>query len=211
MLISKEETANILKQHGIIIEGALHVGAHECEEIDFYGMLGLKHTDIIWIEAITEKVNQMKSRGIPNIYEAVISDKDDKLVDFCRTNNDQSSSILPLGTHAEHYKHIYVTERTQKKTVTLDTFFAKENIDYTKMHIWNFDIQGAELQALRGAELALPFAKAIYLEVNVEEVYKGCALMSEIDTFLGERGFERVRTELVREGWGDALYLRKMG
>ncbi len=208
MLISKEETLKLLQENGIQIHGALHVGAHECEEMDFYSAAGLTEKSVVWIEAITEKVQQMKARGVPNMYEAVISDKDDEVVEFCRTNNDQSSSILPMGTHEAHYKHIYVTERSMKKTVTLDTFFAREGIDFTGLDFWNFDIQGAELKALKGAEQAIQFAKAIYLEVNSEEVYKGCALIHEIRDFLTSHGFKHVKSHMVAQGWGDALFVR---
>ncbi len=76
---------------------------------------------------------------------------------------------------------------------------------------WNFDIQGAELKALQGAEFILPFANALYLEVNVEELYKGCSLLPELDAYLADRGFQRVLTRIVQEGWGDALYVRISG
>ena len=35
----------------------LHIGAHECEELSFYNQLGLKEEDIIWVDAINEKVD----------------------------------------------------------------------------------------------------------------------------------------------------------
>jgi DNA-directed RNA polymerase len=78
-------------------------------------------------------------------------------------------------------------------------------------NFWNFDIQGAELLALKGAEESIKYAKALYLEVNTEEVYQGCALVGDLDTYLGERGFERVLTKMWDNGscgWGDALYVR---
>jgi hypothetical protein len=63
--------------------------------------------------------------------------------------------------------------------------------------------------ALKGATQSIQYAKAIYLEVNEKELYKGCAIISEVDDFLGKNGFLRVAT--FREpfvGWGDALYIR---
>jgi hypothetical protein len=73
---------------------------------------------------------------------------------------------------------------------------------------WNFDIQGAELFALKGANTAIKYAKAIYLEVNTEEVYKGCALIGELDNFLDKHNFKRVITKMTEYGWGDALYIK---
>ena len=49
----------------------------------------------------------------------------------------------------------------------------------------------------------------IYTEVNTEKVYKNCALMSEIDDFLKEKGFERKCEAIYKQyGWGDAFYMR---
>ena len=73
---------------------------------------------------------------------------------------------------------------------------------------WNFDIQGAELMALKGGTKAIEHAKVIYLEVNTEEVYKGCALISELDNFLDKYKFKRVITEMTEYGWGDAVYIK---
>ncbi len=75
----------------------------------------------------------------------------------------------------------------------------------------NFDIQGAEIKALKGAECVLPFANALYMEVNVEELYKGCGLLPEMDAYLKERGFDRVLTRMIPKGWDDALYIRLVG
>lgn len=211
MLISTEEIVAKLRERNIVVEGALHVGAHECEELGFYKAVGLVPEQVIWLDAMEDKVQQAKQRGIPNVFEAVVSDKDCEEVTFLRTNNGQSSSILPLGTHAQKYPQIHVVDRKQKRTITLDSFFIANTLDASKCTFWNFDIQGAELKALKGAECILPFATALYLEVNAEELYQGCALIPELDTYLKERGFERVLTKIVAEGWGDALYLRIKG
>jgi len=51
--------------------------------------------------------------------------------------------------------------------------------------------------------------KYIYTEVNTEQVYKDCAQLDEIDTFLKSHGFDRVKTRIYKQfGWGDALYMR---
>ena len=92
--------------------------------------------------------------------------------------------------------------------MTLDTFFQRQQLDPSQYDFWNFDIQGAEMLALKGAPKALRHAKALYLEVNTEEVYKGCAKMDELDAFLTPLGFKRVITEITPFGWGDALYVK---
>ena len=207
MLISFEEIVKILIENNIRIFGSFHIGAHECEEIQFYNKLGLKLEDVVWIDAMTSKVNEATQRGIPNVYNAVITDKDDEEIIFNVSNNVQSSSVLEFGTHSQEHPWVVYVDKINLKSITIDTFFERNNIDASKYNFWNFDIQGAELMALKGATQSIKYAKAIYLEVNEKELYKNCGLITEIDTFLLQYNFKRVLTNITQYGWGDALYI----
>jgi FkbM family methyltransferase len=209
MLISFQEIINILIENNIHIFGGFHIGAHECEEIEFYNKLGLKLEDVVWIDAMSSKVNEAIQRGIPNVYNAVITDKDDKEIIFNVSNNVQSSSVLEFGTHSREHPWVVYVNKINLKSITIDTFFKRNNIDASKYNFWNFDIQGAELMALKGATKSIKYAKAIYLEVNEKELYKNCGLITEIDTFLLQYNFKRVLTNITKHGWGDALYIKK--
>ena len=207
MLIGFEEIYKILLSKNINIIGCFHLGAHECEELTFYEKLGLKNDDVIWVEAITSKVVEAQQRGISNVYDAVITDKDDEEIVFNISNNVQSSSVLDFGTHSQEHPWVVYTQKINKKSITIDTFFERNNIDASKYNFWNFDIQGAELMALKGAVQSIKYVKAIYLEVNEKELYKNCGLITEIDTFLSNYNFKRVLTNITQHGWGDALYV----
>ena len=207
MLISFEEINNILLSKNIIITGSFHIGAHECEELSFYNKLGLKNQDVIWIDAIPSKVQEAINRGIPNVFNVVITDKNDEDVVFNISNNVQSSSVLEFGTHSKEHPWVVYVDKVKQKSITIDTFFERNNIDASKYNFWNFDIQGAELMALKGAIQSIKHAKALYLEVNEKELYKGCGLISEIDDFLSKYNFKRVLTNITQHGWGDALYI----
>jgi hypothetical protein len=208
MLIGFEEINNILLSHNIIINGALHIGAHDCEELDFYNSLGLMNNDIVWIDAIPDKVKQAIDRGIPNVYNAVITDKDDVEVTLNVSNNIQSSSILEFGTHSQEHPSIIYVDKIIQNSITVDSFFKRNNIDASHFNLWNFDIQGAELMALQGARESIFYADALYLEVNEKELYKNCALINEIDDFLSQYNFKRILTNMTHHGWGDALYCK---
>jgi FkbM family methyltransferase len=210
MLIDAAAVISTLKFFDVTVTGVLHVGAHECEERPFYHQLGLADNDIIWVDALESKVCQMSQR-IPNVYHAVITDKDGDEITFNVANNGQSSSVLEFGTHAQAHPSIRFVDRIKMTTTTLNTFLAKNNIDGTRLNFWNFDIQGAELLALKGAVNYLPYADALYLEVNEKELYTNCALISEIDSFLADFGFKRLSTIMTEHGWGDALYIKLKG
>jgi len=207
MLIPFETIQAKLNQYKINITGVLHLGAHECEELPFYNKMGVTNNDVIWMDAIPAKISEAKARGIPNLYHAVVTDKDDEDVDFHVSNNVQSSSILEFGTHSTEHPWVHYVNTLRQKSITLDTFVKRNSLDISKHNLWNFDIQGAELIALRGAIESIKFAKAMILEVNEKELYKGCGLVGEIDTFLAKYKFKRVYTMMTPHGWGDALYV----
>lgn len=208
MLISMQEVADILTKFGIKIHGVLHVGMHEAEELKSYQIIGVAPSNVVWIEALEDKVQECRQRLIPNVHQLVASDADNHIVTFHRTNNVQSSSMLDLGTHLQHHPHVHVVSSFQLSTTKLDTFLSKSVYDASKLNFWNLDIQGAELKALKGGISNLHHVKAIYTEVNTEEVYKGCALLPDVDHFLGLFGFIRVLTKMTEFNWGDALYIK---
>jgi hypothetical protein len=73
----------------------------------------------------------------------------------------------------------------------------------------NIDIQGAELQALTGARRILSETKVVYTEVSKKLIYREGTHIHDLDEFLKGFGFKRMTTRwIMREGWGDALYLK---
>jgi len=208
MLIDSAVIQTILDVTNTPINGVFHIGAHDCQELPCYNDWGVSSDNIVWVDALSSKIEQAKNRGIPNMYQAVITDKDDDTVIFHESNNEQSSSVLNLKTHLQEHPWVHYVNNTPMQTITVDTFFKRNNLDASKYSFWNFDIQGAELLALKGATESLKYATALYLEVNEKELYEDCALIENIDTFLREYGFQRMRTEMTRHGWGDALYIK---
>lgn len=208
MLFDPETVKKVLGN--IQIKGVLHVGAHDCEEMCFYKEhLGVSADNVYWIEAIPFKVEECKQKGFVNVFQAVISDHDDQEITFNISNNIQSSSLLEFNTHAIEHPGVYYTQKFVSTSITLDTFFKRNKIDPSQLNFWNLDIQGCELMALKGGISNIQYADVIYLEVNEKELYKECALIHEIDEFLGNHGFQRILTNMTVHGWGDAIYTRR--
>jgi FkbM family methyltransferase len=201
----------LVSKYHLNLTGVLHIGGHECEERGAYHQAGVSDANIVWLEGNPHLVSrQMKLDPNVKIFQALVTDTDDCLQDLMVTNNGQSSSILEFGTHSTDYPHIVETERMPLQTVTVDTFLLRHpELASIPINFINIDIQGAELKALRGASHLLPQCQALYLEVNTQEVYRGCALLPELDTFLKEYGFHRKELCMTGQGWGDALYLRE--
>lgn len=88
--------------------------------------------------------------------------------------------ILPEGASVKNDEEV--------ELVTIDNW-AQRNGDLA-IELMKFDIQGAELKALRGAVNTLQNSTLIvYTEISFNPLYEGSAIYSEIDLFLREHGF----------------------
>lgn len=207
MLISLTE---LLKKYQMELKGVIHGGAHECEEMAVYKQNGLDESKVIWFEANPSlKAKMEKINSKLRIYNYAITDETGKTIPFFVTNNFQSSSILPLQTHMKHHPTIKVKEKIEVSTIRIDDFLSREEDSIENYNLLNLDIQGAELMAIKGMGDLIENMEMLYLEVNEEHLYKGCALLPELDDYLLGKGFVRLDTKMTPHRWGDAFYLRR--
>ena len=197
---------SLVKKYNINFKGILHVGAHECEELNDYEIY-LSRDKILWVEALPDKVALCKKNHHNVLIEnAIVSDKVEK-VKFNVSNNGQSSSILDFGLHSHFHPHVHYIGYFEGETKLLKDIICNYNINYNFL---NFDIQGAELKALKGMSEYLNKVDYLYTEVNSDYVYKDCALIGELDDFLLKFNLHRVETKWCEDfRWGDAFYIRK--
>lgn len=204
MLIPIKDLVHIWK---VKPDSVLHVGAHMAEEESEYR----KHAwgPVTWIEAQPQLASELKEKLDPInnlVIEAAVWEKSGIEFDLKIASNSQSTSLLDFGTHSKTYPDITYVDNIKVKTVTLEEILPK-NIHLDFM---NLDIQGAELQALKGIGPRLTRVRWIYSEINSEEVYKSCTTLPELEAFLQDRGFIRLCTKWDHcKTWGDALFGRK--
>ena len=122
------------------------------------------------------------------------------------TQGEQSSSLLqPTGTRAE-FPFVDFSEQTIEVPVaTLDDWAAGAGI--AKVDFLWLDLQGFELNALKGAGRLLQGCSAIHCEVQNIELYAGAPLYPELRSWLGQRGFRPVFEAVFRRG-GNVLFAR---
>jgi FkbM family methyltransferase len=204
------DLAALCRRHGIAPRGIVHVGAHEGREFETYRGMGAH--DMLFIEANPAvfarlAANLAAAPGVVLANCAIAAQSGPVMLHV--TSSDQSSSILPLGRHRDYYPSIVETEAIIVEGKTVDALLAELRLAPERFNILNIDIQGAEIEALRGAADLLPHIAAINLEVNFEELYKGCAQVDELDDFLAVQGFRRVATTCPHHmSWGDGFYVR---
>ncbi len=120
-----------------------------------------------------------------------------------------SNSILSLKGHAEIFPDINPTGRVRVPARTLDSLLAERGLAGDAFNVAIVDVQGAELQVLRGATTQLARWDGLLVEVNFSELYQDCAQIEQIDDHLAGFGFARVMTmSPYKSNYGDAFYRR---
>ncbi len=191
---------------GVSPNGVLHVGAHEAEEADAY--LQQNFGRIIWVEAQKSLIPGIKKRVMGRgdlVLCGVAWSESGVLMDLKVTNNSQSTSVFDLAEHLDHYPEIVSVANVRVETSRLDELVPNgEKFDFL-----NLDIQGAELEAIKGLGTLIGNVRWIYTEINRRQLYEGIPLIGELDRYLGDLGFVRCAAVWTHAGWGDALYVRE--
>lgn len=218
MLIEFAQCNQLIRAlHGAAVKNVCHVGAHVGEEAAAYASNQVEQ--VIWFEAnetllprLSQNIAQFS--GMQQFIAPYALFHENAQLDFHVTNNFQSSSLFEIDKHAQYYPGITVQETKPVQAYRLDSLFELQPpyLPWTDVEFMNIDTQGAELAVLKGMGRYLDQAsmKGIYLEVNSESLYKGIPLLPEIDSFLAEHGYCRVRTAWTQQGWGDAFYIKAL-
>ena len=160
------------------------------------------------------------------IYPYALSENSQRLPLNLTKNRGCSSLYKPNYKFLKHYSdwdRFDVEDIVMVQTTSLDSLYKKSkisNVDFIKI-----DVQGAELDILRGAEICLKEnILGIEVEVEFHHMYEGQPLFSDVDSFI--RGHLKLQLQDLRKTYwkypegisvgttkgqlifGDALYFR---
>jgi len=168
-----------LAERGLQPRHVVDVGA-------FHGDWSLMMARKIWPEAqITMlEANREKSTILESVAERigariafeVLGPEDGREVVFHVMES--GSSVLPENSPLARREEVRHARR-------LDTLLKADQPDFIKL-----DVQGYELEVLRGAPKILSHAQAVLLEVSLIETNHGAPLMVEVVGFMAEHGFD---------------------
>lgn len=188
------------------ISGVIHIGAHYGEEVESYLNQGIK--DIVLFEPLLENFDIIE-KNVSNLnaniigHQVALGNENKNIQMNLASNNLESSSILKPKLHLIQHGHITFNGTEEVEMKKLDDF------NYQTYNFINMDVQGYELEVLKGATETLKFVDYVYCEVNRDEVYEGNAMIEDIDNFLQQYNMKRVETSWWDDGnWGDALYIK---
>lgn len=200
------ELSGLIKKYNMNISGVIHIGAHYGEEVSNYVNLGID--DIVLFEPLKENFEILKnnvSDSSANIigHCVALGNKNQNVNMFLSSNNLESSSVLKPKIHLDLHPEVIFSGEETVEMKRLDGFLFK-NYNFI-----NIDVQGYEMEVLKGAEKTLENIDYLYCEVNRNEVYEGNAYIEEIDNYLLNYNMRRVETFWWYDGpWGDALYIK---
>lgn len=105
------------------------------------------------------------------------------------TESRVSNSFLPpdLATWERIDYKTGAVEMVEVPITSLDRFSAEH--DLGEIHLLKIDVQGFELEVLRGATATLPQINHIFVESGIQRLYAGAPRFSDIFNFLADRGF----------------------
>lgn len=191
-------------QYNLKIHGVIHVGGHWGEEIASYIANGIEQIAIF--EPLPENVTRLKAEAGKyqkniSVYETALGAITGQHLMHVSSNNALSSSLLLPKKHLSQYPDVVFNSQTIVNISTLDSF------QLNGFNFLNMDVQGYELEVLKGSENTLKGIDYIYTEVNRDELYENNAFIEEIDNFLDN--YTRVATDWSGNTWGDALYIKK--
>ena len=195
------------KKYNMDVKGIIHIGGHYGEEIDEYVRNGIQEIVIFEplsdsFDILCENIQELNANIIA--HQVALGPEETIATMYVSDNEKQSSSLLKPKVHITHHPHVKFPETEDVEVKVLDDF------DYTKYNFINMDVQGYELEVLKGATETLKHVDYVYCEVNRDEVYEGNAYVEELDEFLSAYGMERVETSWEGQIWGDALYIKKV-
>lgn len=187
------------------ITGIIHVGAHYGEEVKDYIGNGIQK--LLLFEPLEDNYNILLDRinGLNaniKLHKVALGSEIKEAAMYVSDNEKQSSSILKPKKHLTHHPDVYFPDMENVEVNILD------NYDTLEYNFISMDVQGYELEVLKGAKNSLNSIDYVYCEVNRDEVYENNALIEEIDLYLSQFGFTRVETDWSGGIWGDAFYVK---
>ena len=196
----------LLDKYNIKLKGIIHIGAHYGQEYVLYKYLDTKN--LMFFEPLSKNFKILKERVGDGVqcYNLALGNKTCDIEMYVEhTNQSQSSSILKPKHHLIQYPNIQFNDRETVKMCKLDDIKFNKS-DYNVIII---DVQGYELEVLKGSSDFLKNVDLIISEINIEEMYENCVLVDDLCDFLSAHKFEMIDNHCPYVTWGDGIFIKK--
>lgn len=147
-----------------------------------------------------------------NCYSFAIAEENKKSTFYTNSNPDTNSLLKPQKIGLNSDKQTANIGVIEVESISIDLFCISKNIN--EIDILKMDIQGGELQALKGAKNLLQNKriKLIYAETYFKKQYENQPLFHDISLYLSQNGYylQDVYNPIYGKGsiaWCDAIFL----
>jgi FkbM family methyltransferase len=176
--LSHRKRLGYLKSSGVELNRVLDLGAFEGEWTKLLREI-YPSARLIMVDANADKEPLLRAMGDYRI--AVLGDTDGKEVDYYKCQDGDAGS--GNGTYRENTEFKFAPEK--RKSVSLPTLLGSdEGFDLIKM-----DIQGAELDVIRGGLAIVRNSRYLLLELQTYDYNLGAPHFEEVVAFLHGEGF----------------------
>lgn len=187
------------------IDGVIHIGAHFGEEHSLYKKLMIDK--LVYFEPVLKTYKKLQE----NVKDAQLFNyalgSENKFIEMYIEEKDLfgCSSILKPSSN---YDNVSFTPNETVEMKTLDSF------EFVGYNFLNIDVQGYELEVLKGSLNTLKNIDYIVCEINKNTPQKkmdyiGAPDVSDVISLLSNYGFTLVEQDWAGVSWGDGLFIKK--
>jgi FkbM family methyltransferase len=184
----------------------LQIGANRGQEAAAYWEAGVRRGTFIEAHPQTFERLQKTVSDYPGFraVNALLSDVSGQQTRFyVASNGAQSSSMLKPSRHVNEHPNVTFTDAIMLATTRLD------ELKLGEFDLVAIDVQGAEMQVIRGGLATIARSAALWIEVSQGGLYTGDSKVEEVVSMLGLLNFGLVDLHMNRHGWGDAFFLKR--
>jgi len=189
-------TYRILQSANVNLNGSdiIHAGSHDLIEKDLYQRMGINTVYAFECNpyVYTDLLERIKGTNWKTFNACLWSESGIKK-DFYFYRNKKDGAG---GLYKSDLMNLFVDcketgETLQLTTTTLDDYIKDELVNINNVKFLNIDLQGAELEFLKGSKLILSFPALEYIlcEMSTFNCYEQGAIDLDISRFLGEYYF----------------------
>jgi len=164
-------------------------------------------SEIIVFDAVKSFENFYKTQGY-KYYTGVLSDRDDKCVKFYQNKEHPAGNSYYKEIGHKNSEIIYPESNySNEKTSTLSTVV--KEFDFPMPDLIKFDVQGAELDIIKGSLDIINRAKYLIVEIQNTQYNKNAPLLNETVNFLQTNGWELLTQKPFCDNGPDGDYCFK--
>ena len=183
------------------------IGAHRFDELPLVNKV-FPHLRAIYVfEPLPDPLAALHRLAAADtrirVFAVAVSDTDGTAQFNVTSNDGESSSLLPMGSHRELFPQVVVQQSIVVTTRRLESLLLEHGLEAPDAMI--IDVQGAEYQVLKSVTPALlQRLRLLYTEVSTEPVYLGSRVLADVEALLAPRfvnlGYATLRPDLPMHG-----------